>query len=88
MHLLTEWVIRNRFSKIIKMCTFARRAVVTKPEILPSDIENVEVEDRIEAENLRNGDLIRGDFIDSYHNLTTKHILALRYFKDYCKNTR
>ena len=82
-------MIRNQFSKIIKNMHFLlRRAVVTKPEILSADIENVEVEDRIEAENLRNGDLIRGDFIDSYHNLTTKHILALRYFKDYCKNTR
>ena len=42
----------------------------------------------IQAENAISGDLIQGDFIDNYRNLSIKHLLALHYVKDYCKNFR
>ncbi|XP_063709150.1 lactosylceramide 1,3-N-acetyl-beta-D-glucosaminyltransferase-like [Culicoides brevitarsis] len=40
---------------------------------------------------LENGvfkDLVQGNFIDHYHNMTYKHVMALKWFDDFCSNAK
>ena len=39
---------------------------------------------RIEAENEAMGDLIQGNYHDSYRNMTYKHVCGLKWFSYYC----
>ena len=52
--------------------------------VLPS----VRLQAAIVAENARHGDLVQGDFHDSYHNLTYKHIMALDWAVSFCPQAR
>lgn len=42
---------------------------------------------RIENENMVYRDIVQGDFLDSYHNLTHKGVLAYRWITEHCNNT-
>lgn len=42
------------------------------------------LQDLIAHENRRHGDTVQGDFVDSYHNLTYKHVMGLRWAVDRC----
>jgi len=44
-----------------------------------------EVQANIETEAERYGDIIQGDFIDTYRNLTLKAVLGLKWVMAYCK---
>ncbi|XP_063709283.1 beta-1,3-galactosyltransferase 5-like [Culicoides brevitarsis] len=40
---------------------------------------------------LENGifeDLVQGNFIDHYHNMTYKHVMALKWFENFCSNAK
>ncbi|CAG9841011.1 unnamed protein product [Diabrotica balteata] len=43
---------------------------------------------KIEVENAQFGDIIQGNFKDSYKNLTYKHIMALKYFVYHCPHAK
>ena len=45
---------------------------------------NVNTNSDIELENQRYGDIIRGDFMDSYQNMTLKSLLDLTYAAEFC----
>lgn len=47
-------------------------------------VEKILLQAAVDAENSQFGDIIQGNFIDSYFNLTYKHTLALKYFMYYC----
>lgn len=38
----------------------------------------------MESENNQYGDILQGNFIDSYHNLSYKHTMALKYVAERC----
>ncbi|KAJ8940361.1 hypothetical protein NQ318_015754 [Aromia moschata] len=42
----------------------------------------------IEDESRKFGDIIQGNFIEAYKNLTYKHIMGLKWAKDYCYNAK
>ncbi|XP_042239644.1 LOW QUALITY PROTEIN: lactosylceramide 1,3-N-acetyl-beta-D-glucosaminyltransferase A-like [Homarus americanus] len=44
----------------------------------------LEVRELVEQEARRHGDLVVGSFTDHYHNLTYKHVMALRWAADHC----
>lgn len=46
--------------------------------------EDPALEDRMERENRRYGDTVQGNFVDSYRNLTYKHVMALRWASTRC----
>ena len=46
------------------------------------------LQNKLEKEALQYGDLVQGNFLDSYKNLTYKAILAVRWFKEYCTNVK
>lgn len=50
-----------------------------------SDIE--EQQENLEKENEKYHDMIQGNFLDSYHNLTIKTMLMLEWLSEHCNNT-
>lgn len=51
---------------------------------LPSGSDSETQQVRIHQENLRHRDLLQGDFIDSYRNLTIKTMVMLEWLRDRC----
>ena len=70
--------------KITKIMNLKDKAKAANRTI--EEYEKMQAE--IQAENAISGDLIQGDFTDNYRNLSIKHLLALHYVKDHCKNFR
>lgn len=48
---------------------------------------NVLVQNKIEKEAQEYGDIVQSSFIDSYRNMTYKHIMGLRWVSQHCKTT-
>lgn len=46
------------------------------------------LQDEINKENHKYNDIVQGNFIDSYHNLTYKHIMALKWFSSECNTVK
>lgn len=51
-----------------------------------SPIEDINFE--IKRESNKNGDIIQGDFQDTYHNITYKHTMGLKYFVYHCPEAK
>ncbi|KAL3861237.1 hypothetical protein ACJMK2_007285 [Sinanodonta woodiana] len=49
---------------------------------------NATTQDMISEERQIHGDIVQGDFIDDYHNLTHKAVLGLNWIYEICKNAR
>ena len=65
--------------------TWARnRAGHIRTVFVVGDPTNNELTEALIEEGEQNGDLLQGDFVDSYRNLTTKHLLALSWAVLHC----
>ena len=49
--------------------------------------ENKKIQTMLENESTVYGDIIQGQFMDSYHNLTHKGVLTYRWISEFCSNT-
>ncbi|KAK3589561.1 hypothetical protein CHS0354_041690, partial [Potamilus streckersoni] len=49
---------------------------------------SITIQDMIADEHRKHGDIVQGDFIDDYHNLTHKAVLGLKWIHEICKNAR
>ncbi|CAH0564227.1 unnamed protein product [Brassicogethes aeneus] len=67
--------------------TWARNQSIPIIFALASVIDE-NIQRKIEAENRKYSDIIQGNFIDKYRNLTYKHLMILKYVKDYCPKTK
>ncbi|KAL3855100.1 hypothetical protein ACJMK2_014329 [Sinanodonta woodiana] len=50
--------------------------------------ENETVQRSLETESKHFQDIVQGDFIDDYHNLTHKGVLGYRWITEYCPNAK
>lgn len=50
-------------------------------------VQSRKQQENIETENEAHKDILQGNFIDSYKNLTYKHIMNLKYITYYCQDT-
>ena len=50
--------------------------------------DDSELTEALEKEGEEKGDLLQGDFYDSYRNLTTKHLLGLSWAAQHCADAR
>lgn len=48
-------------------------------------VNNTKLNDRLVEENGLYDDIVQGNFIDSYRNMTYKHVMGLKWFKYNCK---
>ncbi|XP_049864716.1 beta-1,3-galactosyltransferase 4-like [Schistocerca gregaria] len=55
---------------------------------LLGDVGGGERQARLDAENRRHGDLVQGNFRDSYRNMTYKHVMALKWAAYHCPGAR
>ncbi|VEN55414.1 unnamed protein product [Callosobruchus maculatus] len=53
-------------------------------EMIPDELLQPSID--VEASEFK--DIIQSDFVDSYRNLSYKHVLALKFVVDYCSNIR
>ena len=51
-----------------------------------TDNDNTLARDAIIKESEEFGDVVQGDFIDSYRNMTYKHLLGYRWINEHCSN--
>ncbi|XP_037949520.1 beta-1,3-galactosyltransferase 5-like [Teleopsis dalmanni] len=50
--------------------------------------ERAITQESLEREHNRFGDLVQGNFVDNYHNLTYKHVMGLRWAGSECENAK
>ncbi|ESO89382.1 hypothetical protein LOTGIDRAFT_96132, partial [Lottia gigantea] len=48
---------------------------------------NRNIQAAIESESMKYRDMVQGDFFDSYHNLTHKAVMGLRWVTEHCQNS-
>ncbi|KAL3857930.1 hypothetical protein ACJMK2_012555 [Sinanodonta woodiana] len=46
------------------------------------------VQKRLQIENDQHGDIVQGNFIDDYHNLTHKGVMGFKWISENCKNVK
>ncbi|KAK6167972.1 hypothetical protein SNE40_021886 [Patella caerulea] len=51
-------------------------------------VNSSEMQNKILRENTRYGDIIQGNFIDAYHNLTLKAVMGLHWISHYCSKVK
>ncbi|XP_050404508.1 beta-1,3-galactosyltransferase 5 isoform X2 [Patella vulgata] len=51
-------------------------------------VTNPKTQDDINREFNKHGDVVQGDFIDSYHNLTIKGVMGLHWVSRYCPHVK
>ncbi|XP_053407386.1 lactosylceramide 1,3-N-acetyl-beta-D-glucosaminyltransferase A-like [Mercenaria mercenaria] len=49
---------------------------------------NETIQKQIEGESMQYEDILQGDFIDSYHNLTLKGVMTYKWLAERCKNAK
>ncbi|XP_055296051.1 beta-1,3-galactosyltransferase 5-like isoform X2 [Sitodiplosis mosellana] len=68
--------------------TWAHSDPRTKTYFLMGMVQSSSLQKRINDEDAQFNDIIQGNFIDSYHNLTYKHTMALKWFTDNCPDVK
>ena len=58
--------------------------VVTKLVFLLGCPEDVKTQEMLEEENKKHGDIVQGDFLDTYHNLSYKAIMGNLWVSEFC----
>ncbi|XP_055957205.1 beta-1,3-galactosyltransferase 1 [Patella vulgata] len=51
-------------------------------------VNDVKIQESIQREHIKYGDTVQGNFIDSYHNLTHKGVMGLRWITEHCSNVK
>ncbi|KAG5898227.1 hypothetical protein JTB14_005603 [Gonioctena quinquepunctata] len=67
--------------------TWANRKNGVKVVFVIGLIDDLIVQNKIEQEFENHRDFVQGNFLDSYHNLTYKHVTVLKYIVYHCPNT-
>jgi len=51
-------------------------------------VSNVSLQSKLEAEFKTHGDLVQGDFVDAYRNLTHKGVMGYKWITERCRNAK
>ncbi|CAG9841012.1 unnamed protein product [Diabrotica balteata] len=68
--------------------TWGQMDETKKIVFLIGDPSSLEEQKNIEAESTLFGDIVQGNFIDTYRNLTYKHVTVLKYFIYHCPHAK
>ncbi|KAK2169955.1 hypothetical protein LSH36_5g00013 [Paralvinella palmiformis] len=79
-----NYVRRNLLRTTWLNTTFFSRSIM-KTVFLIGRSAKPEIEIKVKAEAEQYGDIVQGDFIDEYRNLTLKGIFGLKWVSTYCK---
>ena len=59
--------------------------VKTRLAFLLGSTENAKLQEEIERENSAYHDIVQGDFVDTYHNLSYKSIMGKFWVSEFCE---
>ena len=51
-------------------------------------VESLSLQHDLDLESLNYSDLVQGNFLDAYRNMTYKHVMALKWFTYYCDEVK
>lgn len=74
-HALNRHVIRT---------TWGQTSEYTKVVFLMGKIENSSLNQEVQNESLQHGDIVQGNFVDAYRNMTYKHVMGLKWVAHHC----
>jgi hypothetical protein len=84
--------LRNAFRRALPieaLRTFNITRVFLLAQINPTQTGYHQVDQHvIEEEHINYNDIVQGDFIESYHNLSYKHVMGLKYSAHYCSQAQ
>ena len=60
----------------------------TKVVLCPGVTTDAALQRRVEEESRRHGDLVQGDFLDTYHNLSYKAIMGNLWVAEFCSQAQ
>lgn len=72
-----SWGYEKRFSDVPIITVF----------ILGFDPKNKDIQKKIEAESIKNNDIVQAKFVDSYYNNTIKTMIGFKWSANYCNNS-
>lgn len=84
-HYMERLAIRNTWASIQNYRNWTVCTVFLIGESAPNQ-DDPQQELELDDENQQYGDLITGNFIDSYRNLTYKHIMGYKWALEHCSN--
>ncbi|XP_050428953.1 beta-1,3-galactosyltransferase 5-like [Adelges cooleyi] len=80
-HFKTRQAIRHAYPKsILDQLGFHYVFMVGRPN-------NSEIQLQVVNESFKFGDIVQGNFQEAYRNLTYKHVMALKWFSEYCRQS-
>lgn len=68
--------------------TWGQRKLNIRIVFVLGETANNHTQDMLNFECKQNKDMVQGNFLDSYHNLTHKAVLGLRWVSEYCAHAR
>lgn len=78
----------NRENRMVIRNTWGRNHDSTKVVFLMGEPENVTVAQIIKNESMHYGDIVQGNFVDVYRNMTYKHVMGLKWVAHYCPTAK
>ena len=83
-HFQRRKTIRQTWANINMLRTYNMRVVF----LLGKHQNSTDVQTKIQQESDMYGDIVQGNFVDSYHNLTHKAVLGLRWVTENCRHAK
>lgn len=74
--------------KVIRQTWGSVRSGHLRLLFLVGAVKNHKLQHQLDVENTKYSDLIQGNFIDDYRNMTYKHIMALKWFIYFCPKAK
>lgn len=73
--------------KIIRN-TWGRNLDSTKVVFLIGESDNASVSSLVQRESIKYGDIVQGNFVDVYRNMTYKHVMGLKWVAHHCASAK
>ncbi|XP_018576170.1 beta-1,3-galactosyltransferase 5 [Anoplophora glabripennis] len=79
---------KNFAKRIVIRETWGKSEENVKILFLLGTTDDIKIEKTLQQENYAHNDLLRGNFLDSYKNLTYKHLMGLKYVIYHCSQAK
>ncbi|XP_026733571.1 beta-1,3-galactosyltransferase 5-like [Trichoplusia ni] len=78
----------NVENRMIIRSTWGRNVDSTRVVFLMGESENLTLSNQIKNESMKFGDIVQGNFIDVYRNMTYKHVMGLKWIVHHCSKAK
>lgn len=78
----------NRENRMVIRNTWGRNHDSTKVVFLVGETGNLTIAQKIQNESIKYGDIVQGNFVDVYRNMTYKHVMGLKWVAHHCPKAK